>query len=77
MGVCLLYGGRLKEAIALLENAINMNPTRGLNESLLINLCNLYDMESSNSKTKKLALLRQIARYKADAPTSVLEKLYS
>ncbi|GLV36455.1 uncharacterized protein CBL_08946 [Carabus blaptoides fortunei] len=77
MGVCLLYGGRLKEAIGLLENAINMNPTRGLNESLLINLCNLYDMESSNSKTKKLALLRQIARYKADAPSSVLEKLYS
>ncbi|CAH0550758.1 unnamed protein product [Brassicogethes aeneus] len=76
MGVCLLYGGHLKEAIAVLESAISSNPVHALHESLLLNLCTLYDMESSRGRMKKWALLRQISRYQADAPTSILEKLY-
>nr|CAH7769503.1 unnamed protein product [Callosobruchus chinensis] len=76
MGVCLLYGGHLKEAIAVLESAITSNPVHALQESLLLNLCTLYDMESSKGRMKKFALLRQISRYQADAPTTILEKLY-
>ncbi|KAJ8963409.1 hypothetical protein NQ318_018889 [Aromia moschata] len=76
MGVCLLYGGHLKEAIAVLESAIASNPVHALHESLLLNLCTLYDMESSKGRMKKFALLRQISRYQADAPTTILEKLY-
>ncbi|XP_056631010.1 trafficking protein particle complex subunit 12 [Diorhabda sublineata] len=76
MGVCLLYGGHLKEAIQALETAIASNPVHALNESLLLNLCTLYDMESSKGRMKKFALLRQISRYQADAPTMILEKLY-
>ncbi|KAI4469045.1 d-alanyl-d-alanine carboxypeptidase [Holotrichia oblita] len=76
MGVCLLYGGQLKEAIAALESAINLNPVHGLQESLLLNLCTLYDMESSKGRRKKFALLRQLSKYQADAPTAILEKLY-
>lgn len=76
MGVCLLYGGHLKEAIAVLESAVALNPVQALHESLLLNLCTLYDMESSRGRMKKFALLRQISRYQADAPTTILEKLY-
>ncbi|KAL1513741.1 hypothetical protein ABEB36_003111 [Hypothenemus hampei] len=76
MAVCLLYGGHLKEAIAVLETAISSNPLNALHESLVLNLCTLYDMESSKGITKKFSLLRQIAKYSADAPTAILEKLY-
>lgn len=76
MGVCLLYGGHLKEAIKVLESAVSLNPVHALQESLLLNLCTLYDMESSKGRMKKFALLRQISRYQADAPTAILEKLY-
>lgn len=76
MAVCLLYGGHLKEAIGVLESAIAANPTHALHESIILNLCTLYDMESSKGITKKFALLRQISKYSADAPSAILEKLY-
>lgn len=76
MAVCLLYSGNLKEAIAALESAIQMSPVQALQESLLLNLCTLYDMESSRGRLKKFALLRQISKYQADAPQQILEKLY-
>ncbi|KAK4884966.1 hypothetical protein RN001_001237 [Aquatica leii] len=76
MAVCLLYGGHLKDAITVLESAITASPVQALQESLLLNLCTLYDMESSKGRLKKFALLKQIAKYQADAPAQILEKLY-
>ncbi|BFF97350.1 trafficking protein particle complex subunit 12 [Drosophila madeirensis] len=71
MGVCLLYAGKLKDAINLYEHAINQNPQRSLNESLLVNLSTLYELESNNSKAKKFNLLRLINRYKPDLNISI------
>lgn len=76
MAVCHMYSGRLKDAISILESAIAANPPQALHESVILNLCTLYDMESSKGRMKKFALLRQISRYQADAPTTILEKLY-
>ncbi|KAF5275093.1 hypothetical protein FQA39_LY07030 [Lamprigera yunnana] len=76
MAVCLLYGGHLKDAISVLESAIAASPVQALQESLLLNLCTLYDMESSKGRLKKFSLLKQIAKYQADAPAQILEKLY-
>lgn len=73
--VCLLYMGKLKEAITVLQKAINSNPERGLNEKILINLCTLYELESSKTHEKKLNLLRMICKYKSDTIPNVLECL--
>ncbi|KAH8378797.1 hypothetical protein KR009_001427 [Drosophila setifemur] len=71
MGVCLLYAGKLKDAINLYERAIHLNPQKSLNESLLVNLSTLYELESNNSKAKKFNLLRLINRYKPDLNISI------
>ncbi|XP_059047358.1 trafficking protein particle complex subunit 12-like [Achroia grisella] len=75
ISICLLYMGRLKEAIAVLQKAINSDPERGLNESLLINLCTLYELESSKTHEKKLHLLNMLCKYKSDTMPNVLECL--
>ncbi|XP_049879965.1 trafficking protein particle complex subunit 12 [Pectinophora gossypiella] len=75
LSVCLLYMGRLKEAIAVLQKAIHSDPERGLNESLLINLCTLYELESSKTNEKKMNLLRMLCKYKSDTIPNVLECL--
>ncbi|XP_072948076.1 trafficking protein particle complex subunit 12 [Epargyreus clarus] len=75
LAVCLLYMGRLKEAIAVLQKAIHSDPERGLNESLLTNLCTLYELESSNTQEKKLNLLRMLCKHKSDTIPNVAECL--
>lgn len=66
MGVCLLYSGKLKEAIKLFEGAVQRNPKLALNESLLVNLATLYELESNNAKEKKIGLLKLVNKHRSD-----------
>ncbi len=67
MAVCLLYRGKQKEAVNLLEAVVSANPTSGLHESLLLNLCTLYELESSTSMENKHKMLKMVSKYKGDA----------
>ncbi|TMW41021.1 hypothetical protein DOY81_013900, partial [Sarcophaga bullata] len=72
MGVCLLYAGKLKDAINLFEKSHQFkSPEIIKDESLLVNHLYLYELESNNSKNKKLNLLRLINRYKPDLNISL------
>ncbi|XP_012265338.2 trafficking protein particle complex subunit 12 [Athalia rosae] len=67
MAVCLLYNGQLQAAVHLLESAVIRNPSKGLQEALLLNICTLYELHTTHSMQPKLHLLRQLNRYKGDA----------
>ncbi|GAB6033487.1 hypothetical protein CHUAL_013372 [Chamberlinius hualienensis] len=66
MAVCLLYMGKLRAACQLLENAINSNPKLYLHECVLVNICTLYDLESSRSLQKKSNILDIVNRHSGD-----------
>ncbi|KAF4526745.1 hypothetical protein B566_EDAN015092 [Ephemera danica] len=66
MAVCLLYMGRLKDALKILEGALLANPSVALHESVLLNICTLYELESSFCLEQKLSILKLIAQYKGD-----------
>ena len=74
MSVCLLYLGRLKEALALLESNLTKNPPDFLRETQVLNLATLYELESSYAVQKKQSLLDFMSRYTGDgANTSCLK----
>lgn len=66
MSVCLLYLGRLKDAVVLLENGLQACPSLALHESYLLNLCNFYELRSVNSLSSKLHLLSLISQHRGD-----------
>lgn len=66
MAVCFLYIGKMHEAIALYEKAINLNPKTSINEALLLNCSTLYELESNESKKKKIDLLKLVSENRAD-----------
>ena len=58
---CLFYSGNLKGAISLIENHLNAKTTgKSLNDSMIFNLCTLYELESARAQQKKLALLHRL-----------------
>uniref|UniRef100_A0A0A9XAH5 Trafficking protein particle complex subunit 12 n=3 Tax=Lygus hesperus TaxID=30085 RepID=A0A0A9XAH5_LYGHE len=65
MAVCLFYTGKLRKALEVLNSTIHANPSLALHEALLLNLCTLYELESSHIGQKE-ALLKQVAKYKGD-----------
>ena len=66
MAVCALYSGRLKEAITILEDLINSDPCKYLQESILFNLCTLYELESSHAMKKKKRLLLLVNKHRGN-----------
>lgn len=66
VAVCLLFLGKLKEALALLERIIWADPTTNLQEGLLFNLCTIYELESSYSLQKKQKLLEFVSKHRGD-----------
>lgn len=73
MAVCFLYTGRMHEAISLYEKAINLNPSKSINEALLLNCATLYELklESNESKKKKIDLLKLVSENRADLETGI------
>ncbi|XP_068678322.1 trafficking protein particle complex subunit 12-like isoform X2 [Montipora foliosa] len=66
VAVCLLFLGKLKEALAMLEKIIWKDPTTNLQEGLLFNLCAIYELESSYSLQKKQKLLELVSKHRGD-----------
>lgn len=66
LSVCLLYLGRLKEALTVLESNLTENPAQFLLETPVLNLATLYELESSYAGQKKQALLDLMSRYSGD-----------
>ena len=66
MAVCLLYLGRLKDAIRLLEDNIKAQPDVFLHEGLLYNICSLYELDSLSSLQAKQDMLKLVAKHKGD-----------
>lgn len=68
IAVCLLYTGKLEAAVELVEKMVNVqNPVNSLQESVLLNLCTLYELHTTHSKQSKLNLLKQLNKHNGDA----------
>ena len=72
--VCLLYLGRLKDALTNLESELTRNPKNILNESHVLNLATLYELESSYAGQKKQALLDIMSQYAGDGANTACLK---
>ena len=66
LSVCLLYLGKLKEALNLLESNLTSHPDVFLQESFILNMSTLYELESSYAGQKKQSLLDLLSRHAGD-----------
>lgn len=64
--VSLLFQGRLKEALELLEGVVLKHPKKTLQDGVLFNICTMYELETSHHLQKKQKLLGLISKYKGD-----------
>jgi trafficking protein particle complex subunit 12 len=75
MAICLLYLGKLKDAIKLFEDCLNQNPISSLHESILLNICTLYELESTVCLEQKISILKLLTNYKGDGINMACLKL--
>jgi tetratricopeptide (TPR) repeat protein len=64
--VSLLFQGRLKEALELLEDVVFADPEKNLQHGILFNICTMYELETSRHVQKKQSLLELIAQHRGD-----------
>ncbi|PHT48466.1 hypothetical protein CQW23_12674 [Capsicum baccatum] len=64
--LCLMYSRDLSDAIKVLENALERVPTVALNETLVVNLCSMYELAYVNHADIKRTLNSWIARVAPD-----------
>lgn len=67
LAVALMYGGKLNEAIGILEATLAKNDRLWRDEQFLFNLCTMYELRTEKSASKKVALLREAAARGAHA----------
>ncbi|KAI8388738.1 uncharacterized protein BYT42DRAFT_491015 [Radiomyces spectabilis] len=76
LAVCEVYMGNLNKAIAILETLTTDNPTSaGTCETALMNMCTLYELRYANPTDKKVAVMKQVARWIGDSFQSNCFKL--
>lgn len=61
--ICLLYTKNLTKAILSIEEVIRNDPLNTLDETLIFNLCTMYDLEAEDSGKKKNLLKNLILKY--------------
>lgn len=64
--LCLMYLRDLSDSIKVLENALERIPTTALNETLVVNLCSMYELAYVNHSDIKKTLSNWIARVAPD-----------
>ncbi|GLU20426.1 hypothetical protein SLE2022_366280 [Rubroshorea leprosula] len=64
--LCLMYLRDLSDSIKVLENALERVPTVALNETLVVNLCSMYELAYVNHSEIKRTLSNWIARVAPD-----------
>ncbi|GKD50521.1 trafficking protein particle complex subunit 12-like protein [Tanacetum coccineum] len=65
-GLCLMYLRDLADGIKVLEKALESVPTAALNETLVVNLCSMYELAYVNHMDTKKTLSNWIARVAPD-----------
>ncbi len=65
--ICLLYKCEMTEATNILEEIIKRDPERNLHETIVFNLCTLYDLASDNSTEKKKSIMNLVAKFGSDS----------
>jgi len=66
LAVCQLYLGNLRQSISTLENLLKVDPVHFLSETLIFNLCTLYELESEQHLDKKKHLMKLAAAHYGD-----------
>lgn len=64
--LCLMYLRDLSDSIKVLESALERVPTTALNETLVVNLCSMYELAFVNNADIKKTLSTWIARVAPD-----------
>ncbi|KAF6175726.1 hypothetical protein GIB67_022728 [Kingdonia uniflora] len=64
--LCLMYLRDLSDSIKVLESALERVPTYALNETLVVNLCSMYELAYVNHSDIKKTLSNWIARVSPD-----------
>ncbi|MBA0717596.1 hypothetical protein Golax_005397 [Gossypium laxum] len=64
--LCLMYLRDLSDSIKVLENSLERVPTVALNETLVVNLCSMYELAYVNHSEIKRTLSNWIARVAPD-----------
>jgi Flp pilus assembly protein TadD len=75
IAVCYLYVGKLKEGLSYLESRLTANPSLMLQDTVVLNLCTLYELESSYAGQKKRSLLDLVSQFKGDGFNAACLKL--
>ena len=68
MAFCRFYSGHLGDALSIIEKHINegYKSNKMINESIIFNLCTLYELESAKAHQKKLNLLKWLNIHAGD-----------